>query len=379
MWIPVTGFVAWPVIGYVTAVLVGRLLFVRETIVDRLMNRTFLWSLAGLLLYRCTITPQIASLANQLALGCVLLAMTNLHGIGKFGDTGGDPSTVWRRQRFYSGVAVAAAVVILLAGTSARHDGRLLDLRMDGEGIAVGYAFGIPLTINTFVFFRAGIRELRRGDLSARASVIGYALGVGVIYMWLTEAVSIAQASTGWPALGPQMPRIEAAVTLCVAYYATLTAVPLVILLIARSGLDPAARACRRLQPLWRDLTAAVPEIVLSSAMDTSRNADARLLRMTVEIRDALMHLGPHLAAANFARTCESGSESEPIQYAHRLAHAVHARRSGLTAEHSGSARRPLLTAQDFDTELRHLLDLARVWPVARAAERTGVQSRVGT
>ncbi|MFE7798054.1 MAB_1171c family putative transporter [Nocardia sp. NPDC057440] len=383
MWVPVTGFVGWTVTGYVTAVLVGRLLFVRETIIDRLMNRTFLWSLAGLLLYRCTITPQIASLANQLALGCILLAMTNLHGIGKFADTGGDPSAVWRCQRFYSCVAVAATAVILLAGTSARNDGRLLDLGLDREGIAVGYAFGIPLTINTFVYFRAGVRELRRGDLSARETVLGHALGVGVLYMWLTETVSIAQASTGWPALGPQLPRIEAAATLCVGYYATLTAVPLVILLIARAGLDPAARSCRRLQPLWRDLTAAVPEIVLSSAADESTGADARLLRMTVEIRDALMHLGPYFSAesdaTDFTRTSGSGSGWEPTQYAHRLADAVRARRSGLIAEHSGNSRRPPLSAQDFDTELRLLLDLARVWPGAHAVEGAGVQRRVGT
>jgi hypothetical protein len=264
MWIPVTGLLAWSVVAYAAAVVVGRLLLVRETIIDRLANRALLWSIVGLLLYRCTMTPTMASLANQLALGSIVMVTSYLYGIAQSVAADSAPNTGWRGQRVYCLIAVAATAAILVAGTSARDEGRLADLTLNWQGIVIGYAFGIPLTINTFAFFGIGVRELRGGDLPAREVGMCLALGAGITYAWLTEAVSIAQTSTGWPALGAQLPRIESAFTLCVAYYATLIAVPLVISLITRAGLDRAGRTCRRLRPLWRDLTEAVPEIVLS-------------------------------------------------------------------------------------------------------------------
>ncbi|MFD6463925.1 DUF6545 domain-containing protein, partial [Streptomyces roseolus] len=49
------------------------------------------------------------------------------------------------------------------------------------------------------------------------------------------------------------------------------------------------SRKIRRLQPLWRDLTGAIPGIVLHERPDEA--ARYRLYRMVVEIRDALTQL----------------------------------------------------------------------------------------
>ncbi|WP_373862755.1 DUF6545 domain-containing protein [Nocardia amamiensis] len=40
-----------------------------------------------------------------------------------------------------------------------------------------------------------------------------------------------------------------------------LTAIPLVIAVLARARWDQPGVHCRRLHPLWRDLTTAVPEV----------------------------------------------------------------------------------------------------------------------
>ncbi|WP_308427818.1 DUF6545 domain-containing protein [Nocardia pneumoniae] len=64
---------------------------------------------------------------------------------------------------------------------------------------------------------------------------------------------------------------------------------PLGAWLIETAGLDRNARACRRLRPLWRDLTAAVPEILLLPDTDTLQPTvpATRLRRIAIEIRDA--------------------------------------------------------------------------------------------
>ena len=131
----ISGFVAWPVIGFVAAVLAGRWLLVRDTPVDKLLNRLFLWGLLSLLLYRCTMTPGIASLAHQLSLGCTVMASMCLQGIVRIWAFDADPAAVRRRHRVCCVLASASTAAILLAGASARQEGRLVDLTLDAEGV----------------------------------------------------------------------------------------------------------------------------------------------------------------------------------------------------------------------------------------------------
>ncbi|MFC9439074.1 MAB_1171c family putative transporter [Nocardia sp. NPDC057030] len=366
-----SGPVAWSVVGYVAVIVGGRLLLIRDTLLDQVINRLFRWSLAGLLLYRCTLTPAAAALANQLALGCIVMTATYMATIAKSAEAApdADPGVIWRYHRIRSLIALGATVTIVVAGTSARHDGRLVAMNPDWEGIATGIAFGAPLLWHTVVFSRAGFRELRSGDLPVWERIVLSIIFVATAYIWVCEGLSISQTFTGWPALGPQLPRVAAAFTLCVLVNVTIVAVPLVRLLGTKAGLDSAARSCRRLLPLWRDLTAAVPEIVLSPSAPRQADATARLLRMTVEIRDALLHLGPYLPAApgvpRPGPVSSIESDWTTFTYAQQLVHAAHARKHGLRPAGAGNAAQMPWLADDFDTELRQLLDLARVWSAA--------------
>ncbi|MGV9721359.1 hypothetical protein [Nocardia beijingensis] len=77
----IPAIIAWPVIGFVAAVLAGRWLLVRDTTVDRLLNQLFGWGVPSLLLYRCDRTPGNASLAHRLSLGRTVMASMCLQGI----------------------------------------------------------------------------------------------------------------------------------------------------------------------------------------------------------------------------------------------------------------------------------------------------------
>ncbi|WP_433732761.1 MAB_1171c family putative transporter [Nocardia sp. CA-129566] len=357
--------VAWLVLGYVGVVAAGRLMLLRDTIIDQLVNRMLLWSIVAMLLYRCASTPSITSLPVALSLGCVVMTTMYLYVMARYIVAETEPAVVWRRHRRCALVAAVATVVMVLSGMAAEDNGRPVDLGAHGPAAIFGFAYAAPLAINMVVFLFAGIRELRIGDLSAKARLVCWLLGISGGFVLINQTLSLAQVLTGWPDLGPHLPRWELDFVLCLMLDVTLLAIPLLSALLALAGWDRDGRICRRLRPLWRDLTAAVPEIVLPA--DARRGADpaTRLFRMTVEIRDALLHLGSYLPAEPYTA---AESDWEITDYAHRLAHAARARKAGSVPTGAGAAPRPPLLAHDFEAELRQLLGLARVWPQAKTA-----------
>ncbi|MFI6211047.1 MAB_1171c family putative transporter [Nocardia brasiliensis] len=367
---PVPGSVAWWVIGYVAAVGAARLVLARETMSDRLINWLIGWTLAGLLLYRCTPTPDIASLSNQLALGCIVMTGMYLYGLSRLWETEAEPAETRWRQRVYNCVAVLSTVVIVLAGPVAAGAGRLSDQTINWGGIVVWTAFALPQAAASVVLVRLSVRELRRGTLGTFVQVVCCSIVVACVPFWLEQQLPWLRWAFGWDIASPHIARVEFLFTFDTALVvATLFVVPVLGRLAGLVGWDRDGRICRRLRPLWRAVTAAVPEIVMDPAAGGQRSGDstARLVRMTVEIRDALLHLGPYLPA-DPAPPRRNTPDQQLRDYASRLKQAAHARQAGLTPPSSGPVPQPFPTAQDFDTELRHLLDLARVWPAARAA-----------
>ncbi|MBF6466824.1 hypothetical protein IU427_16780 [Nocardia beijingensis] len=359
----VPGMIAWPALGFVAVVGAGRLALLRDTMVDRLVNRLFVWGVLSLLLYRCTMTPGIASLTHQLALGCTVMSSMCLQGIVRVWAFDADPAAVRRRHQVSCAIAAGCTAAILLAGTPARQEGRLVDLTPDVEGLVVWSAFCLPLLVNVSLLAAMCLRELRSRDVGLAVKVVSGGMIWAATLFAANLVLSMVQVISGRPGLGTQVLRIEATVIICLTLDAALVAIPLVRALLATVELDRSGRSCRRLRPLWRDLTAAVPEIVLRPAADEREDAKVRLLRMTVEIQDALLQLGRYAPAA----AEPVGSGCPLTDYARRVACAAAARRSGSAPGGRTAVRLPV-PAADFDAGLRQLLDLARVWPAARAA-----------
>ncbi|WP_040870997.1 hypothetical protein [Nocardia exalbida] len=60
--------------------------------------------------------------------------------------------------------------------------------------------------------------------------------------------------------------------------------------------------------------------------------------------------------------------DGELTDYVRRLIRAAQARKAGLPPASISSSPRLPFVVRDFDAELAHLIDLARIWPQAKAA-----------
>ncbi|AFU04339.1 MAB_1171c family putative transporter [Nocardia brasiliensis] len=364
---PVPGFVLWSAIGYVGFVAAARLLFVRASTVDRLVNCLPLCGLVGLLLYRFAPTPDISEVMTQLALGCVVLLGMFLYGLGRLWESDTDSELTWRRQRIYCTVAAAATAVFLVAGPSAGAVGRLADQQLNWGGIAVWAAFGIPQLGTALLMFRLCRHELVSARTRPSTKVLCLFILFALVPFGADLVLGAGEIALGWDVPYPHIVRVEIIFVCTAVLTSTLAGTRMIDSLLAYAEWDRDGRICRRLRPLWRDVTAAVPEIVLAPDPADGSDGTARLLRTMVEIRDALLHLSPYLPPVE---TADEGSPSDCAMsgYALRLAMAVRSRQLGFAPLNTGPVPQVLLAAQDFDTELRQALTLARVWPAARAA-----------
>jgi hypothetical protein len=381
---PIPGIIAWPVLMFMLAVVLGRRLLVNDTHVDRLVNRAMSWGVIGLVLREAWAQELIAALPSfddhnvinlmrQLSFGCILLSVANIYGISTVW-AGVDPETARRRQWRYDVVAVVITVVILIAGTPARRADLLIDQYMGWEAVVAWCAFYAPLLATALLVGRVSVRELRGQDVTARERVIYLgilALAVGLTLTSVaTLAATILDVTRGTASPDPQM--VMKALTYFVASFvgAVVVAVPLVSTVATRTGWDRTGRYCRRLQPLWSDLTTAVPEIVMQPLRQESGRIEpaTRLHRMIVEIRDCLLHLKQY-SPVDITPGGADPHDSEAMQaYAAGIVAAIDAKASGAPPV-AGRASRNVairLGARDLTAELEQLVGLADAWPKAR-------------
>lgn len=353
---PVPAVFAVPVIVFVVAVLVGRRAVLNSTAIDRLLNRALAWNALSLVLLERSIAPRFGSLLHQLSMGATMLGIASLYGAALLWADA-DPRLAARRQRYFDLAAAASVVLILIIGTPYRRTGTLLGQDSSWQEFVVSAVMWVPLIAVGALVWRVGLRELRGGEVTRYERIVFTTLLAAPFIASASLASSIARHTGRWQADDPHLTRWAAPNFGTVFVLAAMLAVPLIELLSARTGWNRAGRHCRRLRPLWRDLTAAVPEIVLPAT--GSVPPDARLLRMTVEIRDALMQLHRYLPADH---STELGPPSS-ARYARQLRQAITAKRNGAAPDTSPREADAFgARSRDIDSDIRRLLDLARVW-----------------
>lgn len=381
---PIPGVIAWPVLLLLTAVIIGRYWLLRDGAVDKLINRALVIALFGLLLREAwfehlliAILPfddaDVVHFARQISFGCILFTVSYIYGIAQLW-AGADPEYTWQRQRRYDLVALVSTITILIAGTPARRADELIDQHMGAGAVIAWVAFYLPIAATALLVARISIRELRGADentswreRSVYLGVLAIAIAIGADSVFV-PVVTALEVSADRPSADPDMEAKAWTFFGATVAAGAVVAVPLIGTVLSLSGWDRTSRYCRRLKPLWRDLTAAVPEIVLALPQDRFGRVEpaTRLHRMTVEIRDSLLQLKRY------------GAVDEPGQgadvYARRVAAAIAAKNAGVAPQISKApAGRPAFVgARDLTAELQQLLDLAAAWPTAkRQAGRT--------
>ncbi|MGF0320631.1 MAB_1171c family putative transporter [Nocardia fluminea] len=374
---PIPGIVAWPVLFLLALVSIGRWWLLRERDVDRLLNRALTAALVGLLLRETWVQyllvlalpipdNDVIQIANQGVLAAIVLTVAGIYGLAQLWS-GADPQGTWRRQRVYDAGALLSGAIILIAGTPARNAGQLIDQKMGWPAVVVWIAFYIPLAATAWLVGKTSIHELRHTDAATTwrermviAGVLGIALVVGVDSI-ANPTLTMVAVLGDRPALDPGMGFKTWTFFIDAVWGGTVVAIPLISALLIHTGWDRTGRYSRRLEPLWRDLTAAVPEIVLDPTHDRNgRTIPAtRLYRMTVEIRDAVLNLQRYAADV----PPELG-DLDARAFAQHLATLIDAKAAGDAPYRSpspGTSVQP--RARDLAAELQLLLDLAKVWP----------------
>ncbi|WP_040781911.1 MAB_1171c family putative transporter [Nocardia pneumoniae] len=382
---PIPDLIVWPVLTALTVVLAGRWWLLRDSVVDRLINRGLAAGIAEHLLRAAWFEQALArllpgddsdvvNLARQLSLGATVLTISNIYGIATLW-AGADPAHTWRRQRRYDLVAITATAIILIAGTPARRADQLIDQALGWPAVVVWIAFGLPLGATALLVGRVSVREMRTpGDttwqeraLCAAVLCTAVALGIVAVVYPIEATYSVM---TGRPSLDPEMHwKAWSGFLISAVGAPAVVTVPLISTVLTRIGWDRTGRYCRRLHPLWADLTAAVPEVVLEMRRDGRTDPAIRLHRMTVEIRDSLLHLKRYSDTPdNLAAT-----DGDPHIHARRIAEAIAAKAAGHPPNASPSMPRHHVQpgARDLTAELHQLLALAKAWPHARGLTTT--------
>ncbi|MFI9506270.1 MAB_1171c family putative transporter [Nocardia sp. NPDC052566] len=344
---------------FVALVIGGRWLVVNDTTIDRLINRALIWDVVGLLLYSGAQTSGRSDVAMRLFICCGTMAIAHVYGIARLLG-GAPPDRAGVRQRRYNTVAVVVTSVLLIGSAFVALGMPDDPLRWWEQLSWLGSE--VLIMLSGLLIARACVHELRFADATPKERLADTALLLLSAY-WITAA-AIAIVRIVFGELPGDFGLLWATLTfISLLLLAALITVPLVTAVLARTELDGTGRNCRRLRPLWRDLTTAVPEVVLRQGHSPEEQSASRLYRMTVEIWDALLHLRQY--------TPDPAADPEDVPgFALAMAQAAQAKTAGDLPRVVPAPGGVHADVRDRTTELRTLLELARAWPHAR--ERTG-------
>ncbi|MEV6273971.1 MAB_1171c family putative transporter [Nocardia sp. NPDC051832] len=342
-----------PILVFVGLVTVARWRLVDDTHPDRLVNWALTWALIGVACEEAGKGTEYAEVTYRVFLACGMVSLVKVYGLAALFD-GGDARVAAQRQRTYDVFAAIGAVIVMVTGRPADPAEAGFAVRT----IVLSLVFSAPLVASSIHVARACVREVRVAGAAPRERLTYGALLVAAVFWIYTAIVSAVKVFGGGAS---ETPGAYWSVSSCLIFL-LVTSMPLIALikvLFARGGWDRVSRVDRRLRPLWQELTAVVPEVVLIERQGT--DPESRLYRMMVEIHDALQHLRQYIP------------EDEPLEghaggFADQIARAARVKASGGLARPAAvTSDAPHTRDRDMAAEFEHLLALARAWPRAQA------------
>ena len=344
-------------------VIVTRTLFLGRRQVDRQLTLALaLWFLAALLreswLQQLLTTHTVLSLGDIrlmthtaalcAAIPCFLMVRSWAY-LEKFG-----PRII---LTLYAGLAALLSVMAWVSSSSRRADIAIEELG-DWHTALYHVLYATPMPV-AFGFVIAGCIKVlltertRRNVAITSIAMVSCALG-GADHV--SRGLNAVMLSLGWENWLTEA-RSEANDLLflpSITLVSLLAAMPVIPAIRARLKSDPSSRAAKRLEPIWRVLITAIPDLTLDSTEGSV--GIEREHRMRIECEDALLQLLPWMPASGFEK------DRSPAERADAVADAIAQYQQSPHPGHRTSVHAP----PRWLTDEEELLRVADAWTMTR-------------
>lgn len=395
------GTIAWPLIGFMTLVLVGRYRWCDNNLYERYFNTTLAFMLAAQLLrehfvQNCLVRTAFMTLPGTWQLGTAVLSYSYTEFIGFTMLWSGMSEAETRHQhRYYRLAAVLLVAGLFIFGTRARIATEPLEFTRGWESATTLTCVTATLLVVATRVTRNSLRELRiaRRRRERLIAISTLSMGLAGLANVVQEAALQISDQLGWTHTADfrQQYHSYGLFVMILGVFAT-AAVPLAIKLLRSVGMDPVSRSWYRLQPLRQAMRTVVPECAFDADTDDHepgrRKRELQLHQTVVEIRDAILGLRPYVREipdddqmgflAKLHRV-PLGQHDAAIA-ALRLAHAARAKAASVPPPLDvDSALIVASRAATLHQEAAELVTLAKWWPAAWAATQDFSESATDT
>lgn len=381
------GVIAWPLIAFMTLVLVGRYRWCSQNLYEKYFNSTLaLLGLAQLLreqlVENMLVTTNFMTLPGTWQLGTAVMSYSYTEFVGFILLWSGfSEAQTRRRHKYFRLAGVLFVAGFLIAGTGARVASESVEYIRGWQSVVTLTCVTAMLMVDGLGLIWLSVRELRTASrrrerlIAISTLTMGAAGATNVVQ----EAVLQMTDQLGWTHTADLRQQYHASglFFMIVGIFAT-AAVPLVIKLLRALGLDPISRGWSALQPLRQALRTVVPECAFDLDDDEPgrRKTELQLHHTVVEIRDAMLRLRPYfrdIPDQELTRFLSTPHPVAPVERdaalaALRLAHAAAAKAAGATPQPVDSALVVASQASTLRQEAAELVALAAWWPAAYAA-----------
>lgn len=385
---------AWPLLLFMAVVTITRFAFysTNSTQYDKYLNYTLGFALASNLLRDRSIETQLhqvlgwdlttmqqISLALMIFVGAEFRGFTTVWG----GDLPKDEAV--RRHRIHRITAVICCVVFLVAATPARNAGEHLEVHGGWPGVIAWSFYEIPIVALTAPLMWMCIKETIRRDAAFRERLVpigGIVIGLLIAVSNPGAAVLALLEELGWLHSVDYRLAVHSVIFFTISVFANiLAAVPCLLAVHVRTGLDSMSRTWRQLQPMLADMTHIVPGIVfqLDEQSPYRRKKPLDVHQSVVQLRDAMLQLRPWVRpidtddAERFVQQHAVPPRRHPDALrALSLARAAEAKLAGAPIIDNDQTETTTYRGTSLQEEAADLLALATWWPAARTFAGSG-------
>ncbi|MBA8959327.1 MAB_1171c family putative transporter [Rhodococcus opacus] len=295
------GLVSWSLLALIWGTTALRLVFVRSTVAEQRINAALVFASLSVALRRQWVRDIVdgvfgAGISSPLGNACIIFTAASL--ISLFSVWAFGPDRFRRIHAVTLAVAVLPAAALIVLSGPARAQGVGVKAAGGWQYTAFCIAYALPILLAALLIAGISIRSVRAAasgrDRWVFAAVIALSV-FEVVSMVVVMIDGVMRTSAADDAVTES--HAEAGVflrLLVVAAGAVIALGPVLRVLLRRYR---SGRTARRLLPVWRTLTAAVPEVVFELRPEDRRalSARARRDRMEVEIRDAILVVDRYL------------------------------------------------------------------------------------